>query len=589
MLRHRTTGFFFVCLLAVTAACRAPAEQPKPIQAREASDASVRALADTYLEGFFDRNPDGVTFYGIPGRHHDKLPDNSLDALKAWQAKEDSWLAQIRQIDPATVDAAPLRGTYAIVREALEGSVGKRVCRDELWNVSQMTGWQVTYGYLVTIQPVGSDEARQEALARWSRLAKYIDTEIVNLREGVKAGYSAPKGNVRIVIDQVNSLIATPTAESPFDSPSVRDKTPAFMKQFDLLLRDQIVAAFTRYRDFLEKEYLPAAREAIAVSANPNGAACYDASVRYHSSLPVPAKDVHATGLQQVERLDAEMKAIGERSFSTSDVPKLLQRARTDRKYLFKSREDLIAYSQAALVRAKAAMREQFGLLPKADVVIQPYPKFREKNGPNEYNPPAEDGSRPAVFFINAYQAEKKSRVEAESTAFHETIPGHHLQIAIALERKDIHPIGRYLGNSGYTEGWALYAERLADAMTLYSSDLDRLGLLSGQALRASRLVLDSGIHTLGWTRQQAIDFMLAHTAEPQDDVASEVDRYIIYPGQATAYMLGMLEIRKARDEAQQVMGPKFDVKSFHDRVLEDGAVPVSFLHEKIRRWARGL
>ncbi len=575
--------------MAVTAACRTPGEQAKPAAAREASDARVRALADAYLAGYFDRNPDGVTLYGIPGRHHDKLPDNSLDALKAWEAKEDSWLAQIKQLDPATIDAAPLRGTYAIVREALEGSAGKRVCRDEVWNVSQMTGWQVNYGYLVTIQPVGSDEARMEALARWSRLPHYIDTEIVNLREGLQAGYSAPKGNVRIVIDQMNSLIATPTAESPFDSPSVRDKTPAFTKQFDVLLRDQIVAAFKRYRDFLEKEYLPAAREAIAVSANPNGAACYDASVRYHSSLHVPAKDVHSTGLQQVERLDAEMKAIGERSFGLADVPKLLQRARTDRKYLFKSREDLIAYSQAALAHAKAAMQDTFGLLPKADVVIQQYPKFREKNGPNEYNPPAEDGSRPAVFFINAYQAEKKSRVEAESTAFHETIPGHHLQIAIALERKDIHPIGRYLGNSGYTEGWALYAERLADEMKLYSSDLDRLGLLSGQALRASRLVVDSGIHTLGWTRQQAIDFMLAHTAEPEDDVASEVDRYIIYPGQATAYMLGMLEIRKARDEAQQAMGQEFDVKSFHVRVLEDGAVPVSFLHDKVRRWAAGM
>ena len=231
-------------------------------------------------------------------------------------------------------------------------------------------------------------------------------------------------------------------------------------------------------------------------------------------------------------------------------------------------------------------MHDWFGLLPKADVVIQRYPKFREKNGPNEYNPPAEDGSRPAVFFINAYQAEKKSRVEAESTAFHETIPGHHLQGAIALERKDIHPIGRYLGNSGYQEGWALYAERLADEMKLFSADLDRLGMLSSQALRATRLVVDSGIHTLGWTRQQAIDYMLAHTAEDHADVVSEVDRYIIYPGQATAYMLGKLEISKAREEAQQAMGQKFDIKRFHDRVLEDGAIPVSFLHEKIKAWA---
>ena len=587
MLRHRTTAFVCVCLVTVSAACDRGAKAPAPAPAAERADGRIRALADAYLDGYFQRNPDQVTLYGVPGRHHDALPDNSLEALNAWQAKEDAWLALAKQIDPAAIEAPPLRATYAIVREALEGSIGARVCRYELWTVSQMVNaWQVQDAYTVTIQPVGTDEARKEALARWSRLPHYIDTEIANLREGLKAGYSAPKGNVRIVIDQMNTLIATPTAESPFDSPSVRDKTPEFMKQFDLLVREQIVPAFTRYRDFLRTEYLSAAREAIAVSANPNGAACYDASVRFHSSLPVPAREVHATGLREVEHLDAEMKAIGERSFSTSDVPTLLQHARTDKRFKFRNAEELIARSQLALAHAKARMHEWFGLLPKADVVIERYPKFREKNGPNEYNPPAEDGSRPAVFLINAYEAEKKSRVEAESTAFHETIPGHHLQIAIALERKSIHPIGRYLGNSGYTEGWALYAERLADEMKLFSTDFDRLGMLSSQALRATRLVVDSGIHTLGWTRQQAIDFMLAHTAEDHADVVSEVDRYIIYPGQATAYMLGKLEISKARAAAQQSMATRFDIKAFHDRVLEDGAIPVSFLREKIRAWA---
>jgi uncharacterized protein (DUF885 family) len=578
----------FVCAALICAGCGRAPEKTPAAAAPEPADGRVRALADAYLDGYFERNPDQITVYGVPDRRQDALPDNSPTALKAWQAKEDAWLAQAKAIDAAAIAAESLRATYAIVREALESSIGARVCRLELWTVSQfVNGWQVEDGYLVTIQPVGTDAARKEALARWSRLPLYIDTEISNLREGLKAGYSAPKGNVRIVIAQMDSLIATPTAESPFDAPSVRDKTPEFSQQFDLLLREQIVPAFKRYRDFLEKEYLPAARDAIGVSANPNGAACYDASVRFHSSVPMTAKDVHDTGVQQVAQLDAEMQAIGARSFGTSDVPALLQRARTDRRYLFKSRADLIGYSQAALTRAKGKMHDWFGLLPKADVVIEPYPKFREKNGPNEYNPPAEDGSRPAVFFINAYQAEKKSRVESESTAFHETIPGHHLQGAIALERKEIHPIGRYMGNSGYLEGWALYAERLADEMQLYSGDLDRLGMLSSQALRAVRLVVDSGLHTLGWTRQQAIDYMLAHTAEDKDDVASEVDRYIIYPGQATAYMLGKLEIAKARAEAQQAMGRKFDIKQFHDRVLEDGAVPVSFLHKKISEWAK--
>jgi uncharacterized protein (DUF885 family) len=570
------------CAVVLITACSSlsPSSNPAP------SDPRVKALADAYLDGWFDRNPDQVTAYGVPGRHHDKFPDNSLESLRAWQAKEDAWLADAKQIDPATIQAAPLRATYAIVREALEGSIAVRVCRNELWTVSQfVNGWQVGAGYLVTIQPVGTDQARAEAMARWAALPEYIDTEIANLREGLKAGYSAPKGNVRIVIDQMNSLISGPAKDSPFSSPGARDKTPKFQRSFDDLMKDRIVPAFVRYRDFLKNEYLPAAREQIALSANPNGAACYESAIRYFSSLPKSSKEVHEIGLREIDLLAKEMQSIAERSFGSSDVPALLQRLRTDPQYLFKDREELIRYSQAALARAKAAAPAWFGLLPKADVIIEPYPKFREKNGPNEYNSPAEDGSRPGIFFISAYQAEKKSKAGPESTAFHETVPGHHLQGAIALERKDIHPIGRYLSNSGYVEGWALYTERLADEMKLYSSDLDRLGMLSSQALRATRLVVDTGLHAQGWSRQQAIDYMLTHTTEAQDDAAAEIDRYIIYPGQATAYMLGMLEIQKARADAEKKLGPMFDIKSFHDRVLEDGAVPLTFLTEKIRAW----
>jgi uncharacterized protein (DUF885 family) len=554
-----------------------------------AADTRVKALADAYLAASFERSPEQITLYGVPGHPQDKLSDNSLEALKAWQDREDAWLAEAKQIDPAAISAPPLRATYAIVRETLEGPIALRACRNELWTVSQfVNAWQVQYGYLVTIQPVGTDQARKEALTRWNALPKFVDTEIANLREGIKAGYTAPKGNVRITIDQMNALMSGPVTASPFYSPAARDKDPEFAKAFNALVKDQINPAFKKYHDFLTKEYLPVARETIAVSAIPNGAACYEASVRFHSSLPIPAAQVHATGLKMVDEINAQMKDIAEKSFQTSDVPALLQKLRTDPKYTFKNREELIAYSQAALARAKAGAPAVFGLWPKADVIIQPYPAFREKNGPNEYNSPAEDGSRPGIFLINAYQPEKHSRVEDESTAFHETIPGHHLQGAIALERKEIHPIGRYFGNSGYGEGWALYSERLADELKLFSSDEERMGMLSDQQLRAVRLVVDSGIHTMGWTRKQAIDYMLAHTAEGDRDAASEIDRYIIYPGQAASYMLGMIEIRKAREAAEKTMGTKFDIKAFHDRVLEDGAVPLTFLKEKIERWSTG-
>jgi len=570
-------------LLASSLAAGCGGSRPAP--RREPSDTAVRSLADTFLNAYFERYPEEATSNGVPGHRHERLTDNSASARSAWESREDQWLRDLTAIDPATIENPRLRATYAIVRQELEGDVASRVCRDELWDVSQQNGWQDTLGYLVTIQPVGSPEARADAIARWSSLPRYVDTEIENLREGLRLGYTAPKQNVRLVIDQVRTLASTAVKDSPFHSPADRDKTPEFVKQVEALITDGINPAARRYADFLEKEYLPKAREALGVAANPNGAACYDASVFAFSTTHKTAKQVHELGLQQMDAISAEMKAIGERSFGTGDVPALMKKVREDPQYRFKSREEKIAMAQAALARAKAAIPAWFNLAPKADVKIEPYPAFREKNAPNEYNPPAEDGSRPAVFFINAYQAEKQSRVLEESTAFHETIPGHHMQVALALERQDIHPIGRYLFNSGYVEGWALYAERLADEMKLYSSDEERLGMLSGQALRAARLVVDSGLHTMGWTRKEAIDYMLAHTGEGTHETESEVDRYIIWPGQATAYMIGMLEIRAARDEAQKAMASRFDIKAFHDRVIEDGSVPLTFLRAKIKAW----
>jgi uncharacterized protein (DUF885 family) len=573
---------FLVSVLA--AGCGRTADSPSSSPA--SADTRVRELADAYVNGYLEQFPEQATYYGVPGRRHDRLTDNSPSAIAAWQAREDRWLADAKAIDTAEIGSTSLRATHAILREALESSSASRVCRTELWNVSQMTGWHVNLGYLVTIQPVGSDAARQEALARWGSLPKHLDTEIANLREGMKLGFSAPKHIVRIVIDQVRTLAASKPADSPFATPGVRDKTPEFEKAFNALVAEQIVPAARRYADFLEREYLPAARDTIAVADHPDGAACYEASIRAHSTLAKSAKEVHDTGVREVARLDAEMKAVAERSFGTGDVPALMQRLRTDPKYLFGSRQELIDYSTAALERARAAAPQWFGLLPKADVKLEPYPAFREKNAPNEYNPPSEDGSRPGIFYVSAYEAEKKTRADIESTAFHETIPGHHLQVAIALERKQIHPIGRYIFNSGYVEGWALYAESLADEMKLFSADLDRLGMLSSQNFRAARLVVDTGLHALGWTRQQAIDYMLAHTPQSPNDAAAEIDRYIIMPGQATSYMLGMLEIVAARQEAQKAQGSQFDIKAFHDRVLQDGSVPLGFLRARLRERA---
>jgi len=365
------------------------------------------------------RNSHALTCSGAPPRPADRQLARGADGV---EAREDAWLAEAKAIDPATNRERPLRATYAIVRQTLEGDAAKRVCRDELWNVSQMTGWQVNLGYLVTIQPSAPSRRVPKALARWTSLPKYIDTEIANLREGLRLGYTAPTLNVRIVIDQVRTLATTPLKDSPFASPGQRDKTPAFRQQFDAL----VTGASTRRR---KVRGLPRAgilrprATAIAVSANPNGSACYDASVLYHSSVPKTARQVYELGVQQNDRLMEEMKVIGARCVRDDRRPgTAASRPHGSEVHVQEPRgEDrLLAGGTGPCKRHHPGLVAR---LPRADVVITPYPAFREKNAPNEYSPPAEDGSRPAVFFISAYQAERQSRVEDESTAFHETIP----------------------------------------------------------------------------------------------------------------------------------------------------------------------
>jgi uncharacterized protein (DUF885 family) len=287
-----------------------------------------------------------------------------------------------------------------------------------------------------------------------------------------------------------------------------------------------------------------------------------------------------------MDRVMQEMSEIGARSFGEADPQRLLAMVKSDPKYLFSSRQEMVDYARAALVRAHAVLPQWFGRVPQAEVVVEPYPAFQEKTAPlGEAQAAAADGSSPGKYLINTYQAEQQSKAGLEATAFHEAYPGHHTQFTIAQERTDLHAISRYFFLSGYGEGWALYTERLADEMGLYSSDLDRLGMLSNEAWRAARMVVDSGIHGLGWSRQQALDYMDAHNTNSHELNAAEVDRYIAVPGQATSYMLGALEIRRLREHAEAALGDRFDIRAFHDLVLEDGAIPLDQLGSKVERW----
>jgi uncharacterized protein (DUF885 family) len=546
----------------------------------------VTAVADAYMAGLLEYAPETATFIGLPGARHDRLSDNSIPALRAWEAKQDAWLARLRRVDAAALGAAPQALTRGILMEALESGAQTRVCRQELWTVNQMFGWQTTYTFLAQIQPVGTADLRAQALARWRELPRVLDTDIANLRAGLAAGYATPRVTVERVLGQVDGLLVDSARRSPFFSPALRDSTPAFQAALAELITRDINPAIRRYRDFVRGEYLPRARATVALAALPDGERCYRALVRGSTTLDIAPREIHENGLRQMTQIQAEMQRIAQRSFNTRDVPALLTSLREDRRYTFRTRDEMLAYAREAVTRARAAMPRFFGILPKADVVVEPYPAFQEASAPGgEYLGPAEDGTRPGTYRINTYQPEKQAKAPVQSTAFHEAIPGHHLQIAIQQERTAAHPVTKFLGNSAFAEGWALYSERLSDEMGLFGSDLDRMGLLSNEALRAARLVVDPGLHVLGWTRQQAIDYMLRHTAESPEAVATEVDRYIVIPGQATSYMTGSLEIMRLRAMAQRELGPRFDVRQFHDRVLEDGSVTLPMLRAKIERW----
>jgi uncharacterized protein (DUF885 family) len=573
-------------VLLLAAATLVGTAAPRAAAQAAPADSAVLAVANDMMQRMILATPEIATYLGLPFPVHHLITDHSPEALARQRGFEDAWRMRLAAIDPEAVAARETRVLLGSLRHQLEAGAGMRVCRQELWGVSQLFGWHIQYPQLAGMQPVADAPQRQAALARFGALPRYIDTEIAHLREGLRLGFVAPRINAERVLEQIDNLLAPAPAESPFAALATRADDAAFAAEVETLIAERINPALRAYRAFLADEYLPRARDEAGVSALPDGEACYAALVASYTTLPLSPREVHEVGLREMEGIHEEMRAIGEQLFGIREVPAILDRFRTDPALLFETREEIMAKAQAAYERALAEMPNWFGIVPRADVVIQPYPPFQEASAPlGQYLPPAEDGSRPGTYLINLYRPERQPRGIVEGVAFHETIPGHHLQITISQELQGVHPLARYLSTGAFSEGWGLYTERLADEMGLYSSELDRLGMLSLQAFRAARLVVDAGIHSLGWTRQQAIDYMEANTAESPETIAVEVDRYIITPGQATSYMIGMLEIQRLRAMAEARLGERFDIRAFHDRVLEDGGVTMPMLRDKIEAW----
>ncbi|HLA16213.1 MAG TPA: DUF885 domain-containing protein, partial [Candidatus Limnocylindrales bacterium] len=395
--------------------------------------------------------------------------------------------------------------------------------------------------------------------------------------------------------DEIDTILGTPDHELALLAPARADhddwrtsQLTTYRDDIAAAVRDLVRPALARYRAVLADEILPAARsdDLAGICHLDGGAGAYEDLIRVHTSLPLSPAELHATGLAEVARIRAELSALGERVLGTSDIGAIQARLRTDPTLHFDTRDAVHDTAVRALARATEAIGDWFGILPQAGCEVVRMGAHEEAHSTIAYyRQPAEDGSRPGQYYINTSAPQTRPRYEAEALAYHEAIPGHHLQIAIGQELAGLPAFRRHLGPTAFFEGWGLYTERLSDEMGLYTGDLDRIGVLSYDGWRACRLVVDTGMHARGWTRQQGIDYMTANTALAENNIANEVDRYITWPGQALAYKTGQLEILRLREQSRAALGAEFDVRGYHDVVLGAGAIPLETLRARVAAW----
>ncbi len=554
----------------------------------------MKDLSREYWDAYLETHPEEATVLGDP-RHHGRVRDLSPEGLERARARLRDLLRRAEASALEALDAGD-RVTRTALLHQIRSDLAELESGMETWNVDPMTGPHIDFPNLPAYQPLtGRDEAGA-MLERWRALGPAVAQRIDNLARGLDAGRTATVSALERVVASIDdlearpveswTLVADPASRIPADWPPA--ERTRFLEDLTAAVAGGFRPALLRYRDFLRDEVLPAARsdDEPGILHVEGGAEAYPRLIRAHTSLDFTPSEIHMIGRDEVSRIDEETRALGAKLFGTSDLEEIHRRLREDPAVHFTTRDEVAEKAESALRRAEAAVPEWFGRLPKAPCTVVRMEPHEEKHSTIAYyQRPSVDGSRPGRYYINTYAPETRPRYEAEALAYHEAVPGHHTQIAIAQELAGLPEFRKHLGVTAFVEGWGLYAERLADEMGLYSGDLDRMGMLSFDAWRACRLVVDTGMHALGWSRETAIEFMLRHTVLAENNIVNEVDRYIAWPGQALGYMLGKRHLLKLRDRARTALGKDFDLRAFHDVVLGQGAVDLATLTAMVEGW----
>ncbi|HET9549378.1 MAG TPA: DUF885 domain-containing protein, partial [Candidatus Binatia bacterium] len=585
MLRAVKNGASAVAALLVLCAA-ASAQQSRAIDAAKTLHDFFAAEWDYQME----QHPTWASSLG-DRRWNDRWSDSSLDAIYKRHNHDIATLSKLTKIDRAALSPSD-QLNYDLFKKDYENDIEDFQYRWYLLPLNQLGGVH-TVNQLAETLRFDTLKDYEDWLARLKALPVRVDQTISLMRIGMKERIILPKIVVQRVPAQIDHQIVSDPKASPlykpftkFSSSIAESDQVRLAKAGQVTIADTVVPAYRKLKEFVVNDYLPAAWDQVGIWQLPNGAAMYASATRHNTTTDLSPQQIHEIGLKEVKRIRAEMQAIIDKLGFRGSFTEFTKFLHGDEKFYFKSERELLEAYRALSRRIDPLLVKVFRTLPRMPYGIEPLPANIAPDSPaGLYRGPAADGSRAGTFSVNTFKPEIRPKYEMMALSLHEGVPGHHLQIALAMEQQGIPNFRRYGGYTAFIEGWGLYAESLGDEMGLYDDPYSKFGQLMYEIWRASRLVVDTGMHYLRWDRQRAIDFMVANTAKQELEVTAEIDRYIVWPGQALAYKIGQLKITELRAKAKQALGDEFDVRDFHDELLKDGALPLDRLEVKMNAW----
>ena len=591
-----------ICLLAVWIGVWGLA-QPLPDQssferdcaklaaAKESDAKRLHELFKLHWDHTMLENPEFATAVGYPGQN-DRWTDMSLVAIERRKRELQAPLRVVKSINRSKLNAGD-QLNYNLFRKNTEDAIEGTRFKREYFQLTQLDGVQQDVARMMSIAPRATVKDCEDMLARLNGLPALIEQTIVLLRKGLETGITPPRITLRDVAQQVKNQLV----EDPAKNPMLKQfgefgvEIPAAQRErlraeAASALSQSVLPAFWKLHEFLVKIYLPGTRETIAMSDLPDGKAWYAYNVRTVTTTLLTPQQIHEIGLAEVQRLRREMdKVIAQTGFKGS-FSDFLEFLRKDPRFYYDDAESLVRAYRDIAKRADPELARLFGKLPRLPYGVLPVPAYAEQSQTTAYfQPGSPEAGRPGYFFANTYALNTRPKWEMEALTLHEAVPGHHFQISLAQEMEGVPEFRKHGGYTAFVEGWGLYAESLGTEMGFYKDPYMKFGQLTYEMWRAIRLVVDTGIHSLGWSRQQAIDYFLANAGKNEHDIVVEVDRYIVWPGQALAYKIGEMKIKELRADAAKELGDRFDIRQFHDQVLDNGALPLDILEKRIKEW----